>query len=109
MRDMRDSGFARYYWSVVVTPSKTFEHLIKDARALKFSVHAVSISAILYTLVYVFLIFGGGQPYKPWLNIPLESYYQYNVFFCAPSMFLGWILGWSGSYVEQACFGNRII
>jgi hypothetical protein len=43
-------------------------------------------------MVYVFLIFGGGQPYKPWLDIPLEIYYQYNVFFCAPSMFLGWIL-----------------
>jgi hypothetical protein len=48
--------------------------------------------AALYTFVYLFLIFGGGQPFKPWLDIPLEEYYRYNVFFCAPSMFLGWIL-----------------
>jgi hypothetical protein len=29
----------------------------------------------------VFLIFGGGQPFKPWLDIPSETYYRYNVFF----------------------------
>jgi hypothetical protein len=40
----------------------------------------------------VFLIVGGGQPFKPWLDIPLDTYYRYNVFFCAPSMLLGWIL-----------------
>ena len=56
------------------------------------SVLAVSLTAFLYTLVYLFLIFGGGQPYKPWLNLPIESYYKYNLLFCAPTMFLGWIL-----------------
>ncbi len=59
---------------------------------LRFSIAAVSITATLYTLVYVFLYFGGGQPFKPWLAIPPETYYQYNIFFCAPSMFAGWIL-----------------
>lgn len=38
------------------------------------------------------MIFGGGKPFNPWLDIPLESYYKYNVFFCSPSVFLGWIL-----------------
>jgi len=89
---MNAGRFRQYYWQAIVNPAKAFEALSEDRYVLKFSFLAVSISALLYTFVYVFLIFGGGQPYKPWLDIPLESYYRYNVFFCAPSMFLGWIL-----------------
>lgn len=89
---MRTNSFANYYWSSIVRPGVAFNNLIKDNKSLRFSIVAISITAILYTLVYVFLIFGGGQPFKPWLDIPLETYYNYNVFFCAPSMFLGWIL-----------------
>lgn len=84
--------FGNYYWSTFTRPRATFEDLISDPHKLKFSYIAVLIPAILYTMVYVFLIFGGGHPFKPWLDIPLEVYYRYNVFFCAPSMFLGWIL-----------------
>ena len=89
---MRTNSFTNYYWSSIVRPGVAFNNLIKDNKSLRFSIVAISITAILYTLVYVFLIFGGGQPFKPWLDIPLETYYNYNVFFCAPSMFLGWIL-----------------
>ena len=84
--------FFEYYTGTIIKPFKTFEKLIADTRSIKLSMGAVLITAILYTFVYVFLIFGGGQPFKPWLDIPLEVYYRYNVLFCAPSMFLGWIL-----------------
>lgn len=84
--------FSNYYRAIIVRPGPSFQNLIQDKNALKFSIISVLIQAILYTLVYLFLILGGGQPFNPWLNIPLESYYRYNVFFCAPSMFLGWIL-----------------
>ncbi|MCF8238873.1 MAG: hypothetical protein K9I85_11995 [Saprospiraceae bacterium] len=84
--------FKRYYFGGITNPNVTFAELIRDRRCLAFGAYAVSIVAVLYTLVYVFLILGGGQPFRPWLDIPLESYYRYNVFFCAPSMFLGWIL-----------------
>ena len=85
-------SFAAYYQLCIVKPTEAFENLIHDKRLLKFSAAAVSITAVLYTLVYVFLIFGGGMPFKPWLDIPPGVYYRYNVFFCAPSMFLAWIL-----------------
>jgi Yip1 domain len=84
--------FLEYYQGIILKPQSTFETLIKDINLLKFGFYAVLIPAILYTFVYVFLIFGCGQPFKPWLDIPLETYYRFNVFFCAPSMFLGWIL-----------------
>lgn len=85
-------SFLNYYKGAVFHPQTTFETLIADKRILSLSLRAVFIMATLYTFVYVFLIFGGGRPFKPWLSIPLEIYYQYNVFFCAPSMLLGWIL-----------------
>jgi hypothetical protein len=89
---MQRNSFGNYYRLSIIRPDLAFENLIKDKNSLRFSAIAVSITAILYTIVYVFLIWGGGQPYKPLLDIPLETYYKYNVFFCAPSMFLGWIL-----------------
>ena len=85
-------NFREYYIGTILHPSRTFRELINDTSRTRQAILAVAIMAILYTFVYVFLIFGGGQPYKPWLNIPLEDYYRYNVFFCAPSMFLGWVL-----------------
>jgi len=87
-----NTHFTKYYFGTIARPTLTFENLIVDKKNLSLSVIAVLITAILYTFVYVFLIIGGGQPFKPWLDIPLETYYKYNVFFCAPSMFLGWIL-----------------
>lgn len=88
---MRTSFFG-YYKGTILHPKRTFETLVQDGRQLRLAFSAVLITAVLYTFVYVFLIFGGGQPFKPWLDIPLDDYYRYNVFFCAPSMFLGWIL-----------------
>ena len=89
---MQLRSFAGYYWGMVIRPARTFAHLITDGRMLKFGAIAVAIMALLYTAVYVFLIFGGGLPFKPWLDIPPEQYYRYNVFFCAPAMFFGWLL-----------------
>jgi len=47
----------------------------------------------LYTWVYINLTIGGGAPssFAPWLAIPKESYYFYDRFLLAPSMFICWI------------------
>jgi hypothetical protein len=90
--NLKANTFRYYYLNTFTKPGEAFKNLISDPRLLSWSFWAVFIMAMLYTFVYVFLIFGGGQPFKPWLDIPLDVYYRYNVFFCAPSMFLGWIL-----------------
>ena len=89
---MMPESFVKYYSGTATNPLSTFNRLLSDKRRLSFGLYALLITSIVYTFVYVFLIAGGGQPFKPWLNIPPDSYYKYNVFFCAPSMFLGCIL-----------------
>ena len=84
--------FIDYYFRVFDRPGKAFQDIAGDPRAVRFGFLAVLIQAVIYTLVYLFLIFGGGQAFKPWLDISPDIYYRYNVFFLAPSMFFGWIL-----------------
>jgi hypothetical protein len=98
--------FWNYYTGTIFRPQKTFEALLTNTASLTLSAYAVLIMAFVYTCVYAFLIFGGGQPFKPWLAIPLETYYQYNVFFCAPSMFLGWILAAGVVHVLSRTIAN---
>jgi len=86
------TGFFHYYTGTLIRPYRTFTELAGEPGKLRYSLTAVSVTAIVYTFVYIFLIFGDGRPFSPWLNIPPEVYYRYNVIFCAPSMFLGWIL-----------------
>lgn len=101
-----ERSFWYYYRMTATQPRLTFGSLIGDPLALRYTTTAVAITALVYTFVYLFLILGGGQPFKPWLDIPLESYYQYNVFFCAPSMFLGWILAAGVVHVISRAMGT---
>jgi hypothetical protein len=90
----RLKSFKDYYFGTIFRPRRTFDALMADDRRLSFGLIALSINAVLYTLVYIFLSAGGGAPssFTPWLAIPAEVYYDYNRFFLAPSMFLCWIL-----------------
>jgi hypothetical protein len=84
--------FAHYYIGTFVRPRRTLDSLAADARRLRQGLCAVLVTAAFYTMVYAFLILGGGRPSPPWLAIPIEVYYRYNVFLLAPSVFMGWIL-----------------
>jgi hypothetical protein len=85
-------SFAHYYFQMFLHPRAAFRALAVEEKRLRFAFWTLLLMALVYTLVYVFLILGGGRPFHPWLDIPEESYYRWNVFFLAPSMILGWIL-----------------
>lgn len=88
-------SFKDYYVGTIIRPRETFDALMADDRRLRYGIIALAINAQLYTLVYVFLSLGGAVPVsmKPWLAIPAASYYHFNEFLLAPSMFICWILG----------------
>ena len=94
-------SFKDYLFGTLLHPRRTFDRLLLDARRLKFGFYAMLISALVYTLVYIFLTMGGGAPssFAPWLNVPKEVYYYYNRFWLAPSMLGCWILSAGVAYL----------
>jgi hypothetical protein len=87
-------SFFDFYFSAFIRPQRTLNRLVTDSRRIRFGVLFVTIPAILYIFIYIFLNHGGGAPsvFTPWLNIPEETYYFYNRFLTAPSFYMSWIL-----------------
>lgn len=115
------STFLTLYAGTLTRPETTFKRIVGENKKIALGFKAVLITATLYSFVYFFLILGGGEPFKPWLAIPIESYYRYNLLLCAPTMILGWILAagtihtatrlvtTNGSFDETlSCFGFGI-
>ncbi len=102
-------SFQAYLLGTLTRPRHTFDLLLTDSRKLKFGFFAISINAILYTLVYIFLTIGGGAPssFTPWLAVPKDVYYYYNQFWLAPSMFGCWILAAGVAHLLSRLFAGK--
>lgn len=100
-------SFGDYYRGAFLAPAQTFARLVLDHRRLKYGLFSLLIMAGLYTCVYVFLYYGNGRPYKPWLPIAAEKYYQYNIFFLAPSMLLAWLVSSLVVHLTARAFSRR--
>ena len=103
------NSFGKYYFGVITRPRRTFDALMADGRRLRFGLFALTISAILYLFVYIFLTMAGGAPsvFTPFLAIPLDQYYAYNRFFVLPSIFAGWILAAGVAQLLSRPFGGK--
>ena len=102
-------SFKDYYFGTLFRPRQTFDALLSDSRKLRFGLLAISLNAILYTLVYIFLWNGGGAPssFTPWLAVPKDVYYFYNQFWLAPSMFGCWILAAGVAHLLSRPFSGK--
>jgi hypothetical protein len=103
------NSFGDYYLGTILRPRRTFAALMADPRRLRFGLLALAIGMALYTLVYVFLVAGGGAPssFTPWLAIPRELYYSYNRYILAPSMFGCWLLAAGVGQLLSRLFGGQ--
>lgn len=106
---LKRKSFKDYYFGAILAPRRTFDALMADDRRLKFGFLALSISIVLYTLVYVFLTMRGAAPssFTPFLAIPREVYYQYDRFILAPSMLMSWILAAGVAQLLSRAFSGR--
>jgi hypothetical protein len=88
-------------------PASTFREIFESEKALKYSFFALLIPALGYTLFYVMAYFAGGSPsaFKPWLAIPIEDYFKYDIVLTFPGYYLGWI-GSSGTVYLLSRFLN---
>jgi hypothetical protein len=98
-----------HYLRVARRPGAGFAALASDDRRLAFGALALASNAVLYTLVYLFLVLGHGRPtaFAPWLAIPAETYYHWNVWLLAPSMTMAWLVaGAVGQLVARRLGGT---
>jgi hypothetical protein len=102
-------NFWSYYLGVFLHPSRTFRDLLNDERRLKFGLFAFLIPATGYTLFYYMAYKSGGQPstFKPWLAIPAENYFYYDIFLTLPAYFLSMVTAASMLQLLSKVFGGK--
>ena len=87
------SEFPSLYWRMFYKPTSTFQAVFESEKALKYGFFAFLIPALGYTLFYIMAYFAGGSPstFKPWLAIPIEEYFKYDIILSFPGYYIGWI------------------
>ncbi len=91
--ELSPESFIAIYGLAFVRPSRAMHAMLQRPLALRFGGYSVAIAGCAYTLVYFFLSHNGGRPtvFEPWLAIPAEVYYRYNLLLHVPSLLLSWV------------------
>jgi hypothetical protein len=87
-------GFRAFYLGFFSRPRATVAALLGDARHVRFGIYALLVPIVGYVVVYLGLSRSGAYPstFSPWLALPAETYYRYNVYLLPPSIVAGWLL-----------------
>jgi hypothetical protein len=82
-------------------PKSTFEIIFESDKTLKYGFFAFLIPSLGYTLFYIMAYFAGGSPstFKPWLTIPIEEYFKYDIILSLPGYYLSWIVASATVYL----------
>ena len=85
-----EPSFMRLYLGLFTRPSRTFERILQHQHKLRFGLLALLIPGLGYTLFYAMAWQAGGSPstFKPWLALPIEKYFFYDIFLALPAVFL---------------------
>jgi hypothetical protein len=80
--DTKKNSFISLYISMFTKPAKTFEQLLSSGNKLSYGFYAILVPAVGYTLFYLMAWNAGGSPstFMPWLNLPVEKYFMYDIF-----------------------------
>jgi hypothetical protein len=103
------ASFGALYARAFVRPRRAFDALVAHERALPYAGVATGITASTYTLVYFFLANNGGRPtaFEPWLAIPAEHYYRWNLLLHVPSILLAWVAAAGFTQLAARALGGR--
>lgn len=84
--------FISLYFRMFTKPGKTFDRLLGSGQQLSYGFYALLVPAVGYTLFYLMAWNAGGSPstFKPWLNLPVEKYFMYDIFLTIPGYFVSW-------------------
>lgn len=80
-----------------------------NPRAARLGLEAMLVPLVGYFVVYVGLSRSGAYPstFAPWLALPAETYYRYNVYLVVPSMLAAWLLASSVVQLLGRLLGAR--
>jgi len=73
-------------------PESAVSILLQSEKKLLYGFYALLVPALGYTLFYMMAYPAGGAPssFKPWLNLPMQEYFKYDIFLTFPAYYLGW-------------------
>jgi hypothetical protein len=88
-----DTNFLSLYLRMFYKPKSAFELIFESNKSIKYGFFALLVPALGYTLFYVMALYAGGSPstFKPWLALPIEDYFKYDIFLTLPGYYLSWI------------------
>jgi hypothetical protein len=97
--------FWAYLCGTVIKPRNAFTHLLADPRQLVYGGKAVLLIGVLYTLTVIGLAIARVPvAVQPWIAIPAENYYFWEIFFGMPVFVMGWILAAGLVQLLSKCF-----
>ena len=101
-----EKNFWALYLKMFYKPKKAFEEIFESGNALKFGFYALLIPALGYTLFYLMAYHAGGSPsaFKPWLALPMEHYFKYDIFLTLPGYYMSWVVAATTVYLISRLF-----
>lgn len=86
-------GFIPIYLRMFIRPDSTFDLILDRKSTLKYGFFALLVPIIGYTLFYIMAWKAGGAPstFKPWLALPVEEYFRYDIFLTLPGYYMAWL------------------
>ncbi len=85
--------FFQIYLRMFTRPDSTFDLILDRKSTLRFGFFALLVPIIGYTLFYIMAWNAGGSPsaFSPWLALPVEKYFMYDIFLTLPGYYMAWL------------------
>jgi hypothetical protein len=102
-------GFFKLYFRMFAWPSQTFDVILSSEKRLKYGFFAFLVPSLGYTLFYIMAYFAGGSPstFKPWLALPIEEYFKYDIYLTFPGYYLSWISASGTVFLISRLMGGK--
>ncbi len=102
-------GFLKLYGRMFFKPESTFRLIFESKNSLKYGFFALLVPALGYTIFYIMAYYAGGSPstFKPWLALPIENYFKYDIVLTFPGYYLSWIGAAGTVYLISKLFNGQ--
>jgi hypothetical protein len=89
-----NSRFLPLYLGMFIRPDSTFDRVLDRKSTLRHGFFALLVPVIGYTLFYIMAWNAGGSPstFSPWLALPVEEYFRYDIFLTLPGYYVAWVV-----------------